>query len=59
MEIDFVLLLSLQVLFLTNAAYDPKSKVPEFKVCAVRIDKPGGERGAGRKRMERRGLART
>ena len=44
---------------LTTAAYDPKSKIPEFKVCAMRIDKPGAEGGAGRKRMERRGLART
>ncbi|MGE5542512.1 MAG: molybdopterin oxidoreductase family protein, partial [Bacillota bacterium] len=29
---------------LTNAALDPKAKIPEFKVCAVRIDKiPAGE----------------
>lgn len=28
---------------LTNAALDPKAKIPEFKVCAVRIDKiPAG-----------------
>jgi assimilatory nitrate reductase catalytic subunit len=27
---------------LTNAALDPTSKMPEFKVCAVRIDKPDG-----------------
>ena len=25
--------------FLTNAAVDPKSKIPEYKVCAVRIEK--------------------
>jgi len=25
---------------LTNAALDPTSKMPEFKVCAVRLDKP-------------------
>ena len=24
--------------FLTNAAFDPDSKIPEYKVCAVRID---------------------
>ena len=24
---------------LTNAALDPKSKIPEFKACAVRIEK--------------------
>jgi assimilatory nitrate reductase catalytic subunit len=27
---------------LTNAALDPTSKMPEFKVCAVRLDKAGG-----------------
>ncbi len=27
--------------FLTNAALDPNSKIPEYKVCAVRIDKLG------------------
>jgi len=25
--------------FLTNSAYDPSSKMPEFKVCAVRVEK--------------------
>jgi assimilatory nitrate reductase catalytic subunit len=25
---------------LTNAALDPTSKMPELKVCAVRLDKP-------------------
>ena len=25
--------------FLTNAAFDPESKIPEYKVCAVRIEK--------------------
>ncbi len=25
--------------FLTNSAYDPDSKIPEYKVCAVRIEK--------------------
>ena len=24
--------------FLTNAAFDPNSKIPEYKVCAVRVD---------------------
>ncbi len=57
--VPFVKLAESAANFLTNAAYDPKSKIPEFKVCAVRIDKPGAERGGGRKRMERRGLART
>ena len=27
--------------FLTNAAYDPTSRIPEYKVCAVRIEKLG------------------
>ena len=27
--------------FLTNAAFDPNSKIPEYKVCAVRIEKVG------------------
>jgi len=25
---------------LTIAALDPKAKIPEFKVCAVRLEKP-------------------
>ena len=29
--------------FLTNSAYDPNSKIPEYKVCAVRIGKIGEE----------------
>ncbi len=28
--------------FLTNAAFDPDSKIPEYKVCAVRIEKLAG-----------------
>ena len=32
--------------FLTNAALDPNSKIPEYKVCAVRIMKPERERVA-------------
>ena len=27
--------------FLTNSAFDPNSKIPEYKVCAVRIEKIG------------------
>jgi predicted molibdopterin-dependent oxidoreductase YjgC len=26
---------------LTNPALDPKAKIPEFKVCAVRVEKKG------------------
>ena len=49
--VPFVKLAESAANFLTNAAYDPKSKIPEFKVCAVRIDKPGATR-------RRRGAAR-
>ncbi len=52
--VPFVKLADSAANFLTNAVYDPKSKIPEFKVCAVRIDKPGAEgkpRGGGRKRF--------
>ena len=27
--------------FLTNSAFDPNSKIPEYKVCAVRLEKVG------------------
>ena len=27
--------------FLTNSASDPVSKIPEYKVCAVRIERVG------------------
>ena len=36
--IPFVKLSESAANFLTNAAYDPTSKIPEYKVCAVRID---------------------
>ena len=29
--------------FLTNAAFDPDSRIPEYKVCAVRIEKIGAD----------------
>ena len=37
--------------FLTNAAFDPNSRIPEYKVCAVRIEKIGvqGDRRPGRR----------
>ena len=31
--------------YLTNAALDPNSRIPEYKVCAVRVDKLGEDRG--------------
>ena len=30
--------------FLTNSAFDPTSKIPEYKVCAVRLEKIGAPR---------------
>jgi formate dehydrogenase alpha subunit len=42
--VPFVKLAESAANFLTNNVYDPKSKIPEYKVCAVRIDKPGAER---------------
>jgi formate dehydrogenase alpha subunit len=35
--------------FLTNAAFDPSSKIPEFKLCAVRVEplRPAGRPDAG------------
>ena len=35
--------------FLTNSALDPNSRIPEYKVCAVRMDKVGQDRGATRR----------
>ena len=38
--------------FLTNSAFDPNSKIPEYKVCAVRIEKIGETpRRRGRRRQ--------
>ena len=37
--------------FLTNSALDPDSRIPEYKVCAVRIDKVGEDRGVTRRRQ--------
>lgn len=39
--VPFVKLKEANANYLTNAVYDPKSRIPEYKVCAVRIDKPG------------------
>ncbi len=37
--------------FLTNAALDPNSRIPEYKICAVRVDKVGEDRGVSRRRQ--------
>ena len=39
--------------FLTNSAHDPTSKIPEYKVCAVRIQKAGAG-GPGHGKRKRR-----
>ena len=36
--IPFVKLTESAANFLTNSAYDPDSKIPEYKVCAVRVE---------------------
>jgi predicted molibdopterin-dependent oxidoreductase YjgC len=39
--------------FLTNSAFDPDSKIPEYKVCAARLEKIDAnvDRGNGRRRQ--------
>ena len=39
--IPFVRLNDSAANFLTNAVYDPDSRIPEYKVCAVRVDAEG------------------
>jgi len=39
--------------WLTNNVYEQTSRIPEYKVCAVRLDKPGE---AGEWRRDRRRL---
>ncbi|HLZ72416.1 MAG TPA: formate dehydrogenase subunit alpha [Dehalococcoidia bacterium] len=39
--VPFVQLEGAAANFLTNNVYDPTAKIPEYKVCAVRIDKAG------------------
>lgn len=42
--VPFVRLAEHAANWLTNNVYDPKSRIPEYKVCAVRLDKPGDAR---------------
>ena len=37
--VPFVKLSDSAANFLTNAALDPGSKIPEYKVCAVRVER--------------------
>ena len=50
--VPFVKLQESAANFLTNSAYDPDSKIPEFKVCAVRVEKLSEV--SGRQRMAAR-----
>ena len=43
--------------FLTNAAFDPNSKIPEYKVCAVRIEKVSESDEHNRKGPGRRAVS--
>ena len=55
--VPFVKLAESAANFLTNAAYDPDSKIPEYKVCAVRIEpveKEGSPQSAERGKRVRR-----
>jgi assimilatory nitrate reductase catalytic subunit len=36
--VPFVKLADSAANFLTNGAFDPASKIPEYKVCAVRVE---------------------
>jgi len=53
--VPFVKLREANANYLTNAVYDPTSRIPEYKVCAARIEKLGAPQTW---RRERRG-ART
>lgn len=52
--VPFVKLKEANANYLTNAVYDPKSRIPEYKVCAVRIDQPGSPDTWRRARRESR-----
>ncbi len=45
--VPFVKLAESAANFLTNSAHDPDSKIPEYKVCAVRVERGRGGREAG------------
>ncbi len=40
--------------FLTNAALDPNSRIPEYKVCAIRIEDPASDANPAGRRQRRR-----
>jgi predicted molibdopterin-dependent oxidoreductase YjgC len=44
--VPFVKLAESAANFLTNSAHDPTSKIPEYKVCAVRVEPVRADAGA-------------
>ena len=42
--------------FLTNSAFDPNSKIPEYKVCAVRIEKIDADDDVPKRRKTEAGI---
>jgi formate dehydrogenase alpha subunit len=52
--VPFVKLAQSAANFLTNPAHDPDAKIPEYKVCAVRVERVAGGREAGLPAGERR-----
>jgi formate dehydrogenase alpha subunit len=46
--VPFVRLAESAANFLTNSAYDPSSKIPEYKVCAVRVERAPADAEAAR-----------
>jgi formate dehydrogenase alpha subunit len=53
--VPFVKLADSAANFLTNSAFDPASKIPEYKVCSVRVEAvqgSGERRGKGQRRRE-------
>ncbi len=50
--VPFVKLQAHAANFLTNSAFDPNSKIPEYKVCAVRIERIDG--GSSRRAKQER-----
>lgn len=56
--IPFVRLAESAANFLTNDALDPEARIPEYKVCAVRLWKANGDDRAGRESGAGRGQGR-
>ena len=57
--VPFVKLQESAANFLTNSVYDPTSRIPEYKVCAVRIEKIAAAEGNGAGKVRDRRRARA